>query len=136
MEGRATCKSCGNSISSSDNYCSNCGNATDLLGPPTDRSQILVFLAIAFLFGTAMIWFLVDMIHIVSSNDGIYEITEAISYVTRLLIMSTGLLLAFSMKKSGMKTIAIIFASIFTAIELYWYIKSLIPEDPYIDFQF
>ena len=134
MEGTASCESCGNSISNSDHYCSNCGNSTDLLAASKDRSQILVFISVAILFGTAMIWFLADIMHIISNNDGIYEVTSAISYVTRLLIMSIGLLLALSMKKSGMKTIAIIFASIFAAIELYWYIKSLIPEDPYLDF--
>ncbi|MFT5860930.1 MAG: hypothetical protein ACI865_003046 [Flavobacteriaceae bacterium] len=136
MEETSTCKSCGNSMSSSDNYCSNCGNNTDLMTASPNRSQLLVFLSIAFLFATSFIWFLVDMIYLLTNSDGIFEITDAISYFTRLLMMSIGLLLALSMKKGAMKTLAIIFASVFTLIELYWYIKSLIPEEPVDYFQF
>jgi hypothetical protein len=124
----STCGFCGNSINNSDNYCSNCGNSSGLIGASPQRGQLLVFLAITFLFATSFIWFLVDIAYLLVSGDGIYEITEVISYFTRLLMMSLGLLLAFSMKNGGMKTLAIIFTSVFTLIELYWDSKYLIPE--------
>ena len=127
MEGASTCKLCNISVGNRDNYCSTCGESLDLIGSKSDKSQSLVFLAVTFLFGTAFIWFAVDMITLITGSYDIYEITDGIGYITRLLIMSIGLMLALSMKNGVLNTLAVIFASVYTLIELYWYIKNLIP---------
>jgi len=135
MNGQLTCNSCSNTIDDLDNFCSSCGKSLRFTSKKTDRQQLVAFISVTFMFVASIVWLGIHIVVDTSGNYDIYDATQWLSKLLRLAVLSIPLILSISMKASNLKWLAIIFASIYTLIEIYWFIKSLIPVET-IDFQF
>jgi len=87
------------------------------------------------MFIDSIVWLAIQIVVDSNGNYDIYDSTQWLSKLIRLVLLSIPLMLSISIKASNLKWLAIIFASIYTLIEIYCFTKSLIPVET-IDFQF
>ncbi|MFT5780225.1 MAG: hypothetical protein ACI837_003186 [Crocinitomicaceae bacterium] len=125
MENNLTCSSCNYEVSDHDNYCGNCGNSLSL--GSRDNSQKLLFAAITVLFGTAFYWFFLELVVSISGSYELYDTLHWFGVLIGLAGVSVALLIALAMKKGSMRSLAIVFASIWTFIDLFWLVKRTFP---------
>jgi hypothetical protein len=125
MENNLSCISCNAGVSDADNYCHNCG--TSLEFGSRDKSQKLIFATVAVLFGNAFYWVFLELIIELSGSYRLYDTLHWLGVLIGFAAISVALLAALAMKKSSLRSLAIVFASIYTLIELYWLAKRSFP---------
>lgn len=151
MEDRITCLSCHLRINESAKFCENCGTKVsspkrqeetrrvevlDELTPTStnEKGQNLVFIGLMILCGATIYHFALGRIIDYFDNWELYKTMDPISYLITACSGAAGLLIALGLKAGSKKVVALIFASIFILIHLYWVIDWLIPDEP--DFQY
>lgn len=140
MEGTNKCGACYSEISRAANYCQNCGNkesvGNDMSFTHTrnDRGQKLIFAGLIILCGTTIYHFLISMFVKITGNWRFFETVEPLSLIISLIGACVALFIAIGLNARGRRTLAIIFASIYTLIHVYWIIDRIFPDKEPFEF--
>lgn len=147
-----TCIQCHQRINDTANYCENCGSKvvaakkkdyqvgrTEVLDEfsttkANDKGQALIFIGLLILCLTSFYYFVIRMLVKSMGDWSLYETFEPFSLIISGLGIAIALLLALGMNAGKKKTIAIVFASIYTIIQFYWLLDRLIPNDSAFSF--
>jgi len=134
MKDFITCPNCG--IENSLNRCTGCessliGNKNDV-----DRSQLLVLWGIILISTVTIYWFVLDLVIIATENYDLYDFTQYVDNFMSLILAGTPILFVLSLKNKTYRIIGIVFGSAIFAVRVYWVIKSLIPTEEFVYFQF
>lgn len=134
------CGACYSEIKRTANYCENCGHNESVVDDMnftrgnSSRGQKLIFTGLMLLCGSAIYYFSVRLIVNFTGNWKLYETIEYVSLMIEIVSVGAVLLIALGLNSGERKTLAIIFAAIYTVIQLYWIIERLFPDASVFDF--
>lgn len=140
MEGTTKCGACYSEISRTANYCENCGskesvrNEMSFSHTKSDRGQKLIFAGLIILCGTTIYHFLISLFAKITGNWRFFETVEPLSLIISFAGGSVALFIAIGLKSSGRRTLAIIFASFYTLIHIYWILDRIFPDKQPFEF--
>lgn len=147
MEDKKTCLQCYQRINVAANYCESCGSkaTSKVQGNPqggksgvldefpasakSNTNQNLILIGLLVLCTTTLYYFLLGIVVDMNDNWQLYDTVKPVSLIVSFLGIGVALVIALGMKRGSQKTVAIIFASVYALIQLYWFIDFLIPEE-------
>ncbi|MDG1331751.1 MAG: zinc ribbon domain-containing protein [Crocinitomicaceae bacterium] len=147
MEEKKTCPQCRHRNNHSANYCENYGSkVTDVVkgnhqgGIPgvldeftasakSKTNQSLILVGLLVLCSTTIYYFILGVVVDISDNWELYQTVKPFSLVVSFLGIGAALVIALGMTRGSQKTVAIIFASIYALIQLYWFMDFFLPEE-------
>ncbi|MFK7786488.1 MAG: zinc ribbon domain-containing protein [Crocinitomicaceae bacterium] len=152
MEEKITCPHCNHRVNKSAKYCENCGSRvsevwsedyqvgkSDVLDELSNsrrnnQQQSFILIGLLALCAFTFYYFTLGAIADITGNWDVYQTVEPISVVVTFLTAGVALMIALGMDRGKKKVLAIIAASIYCVIHLYWFVEQLIPEEPIVDY--
>ena len=130
MDGTMKCETCQHTIKKSVNFCENCGAPTigvntdvDSVTQGNDRRQKLIFRGLIVLCSYEMYNFLLNKISTATDSFTLYEVLGPISMMFGILAAGAALFIALGLDMGKRKIYAIVLASIYAFINLFWIIE-------------
>lgn len=140
MEETTKCTTCNSEIKRTANYCEYCGNKgaagdhMDFKQVRNNRGQKIIFTGLVILCGSTIYHFLIGLFVKLTGNWRVYDTIEPFSLVIAFAAGCVALLIAIGLNSGVRKTLALIFASLYTLIHLYWIIDRLFPDKQPFEF--
>lgn len=141
------CNQCQRQVNDSANFCENCGVEVSSSGGTnhqihtskeldefsrsriSNRGQNLIVTGLIILCSTTIYYFVLRMIVDFTDYWELYETVEPLTLFVSFVSSGVAILIALGLKPGSQKTLAIVFASLYTLISLYWFMDQLIPEE-------
>lgn len=136
------CGICQTSIKRTANFCENCGSNQSVVDDmrfsykENHRGQKIIFAGLLVLCASTVYYFVIGLFMKLTGKWEFYSDIEPFSLFIAFGVSTIALLIALGLKSGNRKILAIIFASIYTIINLYWLIERIFPQDVSDSFEY
>lgn len=135
MNDKLICASCG--AKKDNSVCDNCGKQTLAINnTSSDNSQLLVLWGLIVIAFVTTYWFITDILITALDKPEIYNSIRYLSDFMSLLLAIAPLLFVLSLKNKTLRVIGAISGAIIISVRLHWLIKSFMPVEEFVYFQF